>query len=424
MRDLPCMQLIGFASQKIARKDIIMKEENSLTIKFPVKSFRKIPNPVTNSNNSGESKPEMYQLIVDVKEIPDYIPMDTNPRAQNLDTKVAKKIKESLLNPTERNFYLLNRGLLLSAGAINFDNLKNIVTIDFTDTAFHGNVDGGHTYKVILENRDQLEPNTQFVKIEVLTGIEDMFEDVAASRNTSFQVKTKSIANLRDRFRLVKDAIASQPYANNINYKENDQYKLDIEDILALFFMFHLGRFPQRGNSYPISSYSSKKACLDQYLNDVMEYEKGDEKANPYYKMSKIMPDIIRLFDKIEVNIANYYKGDATGIKRYGSVVGVATSRNGKKFKSKYLETEMDYASPNGFLYPILGAFRALVTEKDGFYTWIKDPFQVLEKIGPELVGSTIDMSRQLGNNPNATGKSAILWSQLYMTVLMQTFAE
>lgn len=136
------------------------------------------------------------------------------------------------------------------------------------------------------------------------------------------------------------------------------------------------------------------------------------------------MPDIIRLFDKIEVNIANYYKGDATGIKRYGSVVGVATSRNGKKFKSKYLETEMDYASPNGFLYPILGAFRALVTEKDGFYTWIKDPFQVLEKIGPELVGSTIDMSRQLGNNPNATGKSAILWSQLYMTVLMQTFAE
>lgn len=166
-----------------------MKETNSITIKFPVKSFRKIPNPVLNSNNLGESKPEMYQLIADVKDIPAGIPMETNPRSQNLDTKVAKKIKESLINHVDRNFYLLNRGILLSAASINFDNVNSIVSIEFEDITVHGNVDGGHTYKVILENRDQLEQNEQFVKIEVLTGIEDMFESVAASRNTSLQVK-------------------------------------------------------------------------------------------------------------------------------------------------------------------------------------------------------------------------------------------
>ena len=219
---VPCMQIIRVRFPENSEKGIIMKEENSLTLRFPVKSFRKIPNPVANSSNSGESIPEMYQLIVDVKELPDNIPMDTNPRKQNLDTKVCKKIKDSLLSPVDRNFYILNRGILLSAASINYDNVNSVVTIEFEDTLVHGNVDGGHTYKVILENRDQLELNRQFVKVEVLTGIENMFESVAASRNTSFQVKEKSIANLRDMFDLIKTSIKNEPYHNDVSYKEND----------------------------------------------------------------------------------------------------------------------------------------------------------------------------------------------------------
>ena len=79
----------------------------------------------------------------------------------------------------------------------------------------------------------------------------------------------------------------------------------------------------------------------------------------------------------------------------------------------------MDVQSPNGFIYPILGAFRALVTEKDGLYTWKKNPFAVLDKVGPELVESTVSMSRSLGNNPQSTGKDSNLWKTLYMTVAM-----
>ena len=54
----------------------------------------------------------MYILICDVKDLPLDIPMDTNPRMQNENTRVAKKIQASLTNHTERNFYLLNRGLI------------------------------------------------------------------------------------------------------------------------------------------------------------------------------------------------------------------------------------------------------------------------------------------------------------------------
>lgn len=398
-----------------------MNELNSITVKFPVKSFRKIPNPLANSSNSGESIPEMYQLIVDVKDIPDNIPMDTNPRKQNLDTKVAKKIKVSLLSETDRNFYILNRGILLSAASIVYDNINNIVTIAFDDPLVHGNVDGGHTYKVILENRDQLDYNRQFVKVEVLTGIENMFESVAASRNTSFQVNDKSIANLRDMFDLIKDAIKDEPYKNDVSYKENDVQRIDIQDILACLFMFNLDRFPQEGLTYPINAYSSKKACLDQYLNDYVKYQ-TNKNGNPYQKMVKIIPTILKLYDAVETNMSVFYKGDSNDIKRYGRTVGVVVAKPGKPFKSKYYGREMDYATPYGFIYPIVGAFRALVTEKNGSYEFAMDPFEVLQKLGPQLVTYTIEMSRQLGNNPNATGKSAILWNNLYNNVLMALY--
>ena len=39
-----------------------------MELKFKVSSFRKIPNPYIKSENVGETKPEMYVLICDVKD--------------------------------------------------------------------------------------------------------------------------------------------------------------------------------------------------------------------------------------------------------------------------------------------------------------------------------------------------------------------
>ncbi len=48
-----------------------------------------------------------------------------------------------------------------------------------------------------------------------------------------------------------------------------------------------------------------------------------------------------------------------------------------------------------------------------------EEPIVVLEKLGNLLVTNTIQQSRELGNNPNATGKSGSLWQNLYMLVSM-----
>ncbi len=53
------------------------------------------------------------------------------------------------------------------------------------------------------------------------------------------------------------------------------------------------------------------------------------------------------------------------------------------------------------------------MTVKDGVYTWKTNPFAILDEVGPDLVESTVSMSRALGNNPQSTGKDVNLWKTL-----------
>ena len=386
-----------------------------MNLTFKVQSFRRIPNPYIKAEN-GEKAAEMYIAICDVKDLPDSFPMETNPREQKMTTNVAKKIKESLLNPTELNFYLLNRGILLSAKDVSYSNYSNEMTISFEDPEVHGNVDGGHTYKTILQNRDQLDPGQQYVKLEILTGIEGIFQSLAAARNTSVQVQDKSIAELEDRFDIIKNTLAAESYITRVFFKENDSGDIDVADMLALLNMFNIDRYSGM-SSFPINSYSSKKKCIDFYIADHKQY--GETNANPYVKMTSIMADIFKLYDAIEVGMNKFYRQKNPN-GWYGSTKGVIVPKVGQQLQSKFLMNEIDASSPNGFIYPILGAFRALIEEKDGVYCWKKNPFAVLEKVGADMVESTVSMSRSLGNNPQSVGKDQNIWKTLYMTVAME----
>lgn len=390
--------------------------DEKMNLTFKVQSLRRIPNPYIKAEN-GEKTAEMYIAICDVKDLPDGFPMETNPREQKMTTNVAKKIRETLLNPMELNFYLLNRGILLSAKDVSYSNYSNELTIGFEDLEVHGNVDGGHTYKTILQNRDQLDFGQQYVKLEILTGVEGIFQSLAAARNTSVQVQDKSIAELEDRFDIIKNALSNESYIGRVFFKENDAGDIDVADMLALLNMFNIDRYSGMA-SFPTNSYSSKKKCIDLYIVDHKLY--GETSANPYVKMTPIMVDIFKLYDAIEVGMNKFYRQKNPN-GRYGATKGVVVPKEGQKIKSKFLMNEIDASSPNGFIYPILGAFRALVEEKDGIYCWKKNPFSVLEKLGADMVESTVSMSRSLGNNPQSVGKDQNIWKTLYMTIAMES---
>ncbi|WP_458354483.1 AIPR family protein [Peribacillus frigoritolerans] len=389
-------------------------------IKFKVESLRKIPNPYGIFMDDTKRKaPEMIFAIVDIRELPDNIPTKTNPREQNMRTKVAGRIKDGLLSE-HSPFFILNRGILLSAQDVKFDNANSELTIFIEDETVHGNVDGGHTYKTILDYRDKLGEDTkQYARIEILTGIEDIFEDVAAARNTSVQVQDKAIAELKQKFNMIKEAIESEPFKDNIAYRENEDKDIDVADILTLLYMFNLEKHDNR-EKMAVSAYSSKQTCVKEYTTAYDHYEKENNvDNNPYYKMKNVMTDIFKLYDLIETSMARKYREVNNG-GMYGRVKGVEVPKSETKFKSKFYKKNMEHRTPKGFLYPIVGAFRALLAEKDGVYYWKADPMEYFEEIGKNLVGDTVERSRTLGNNPNAVGKDTGTWKQLYNNVLTQ----
>lgn len=384
---------------------------NTTELEFKVTSFRKIPNPYSKEDSSSIS--EMYTAICDVKDIPAELLdwMETNPREQNIRSGVAKKIKESLISG--HDFHLLNRGILISAQDVRYNNYDDTMKVVFSDETVHGNVDGGHTLRVILENRDNVEAGQQYVKLEILTGVEGIFEDLAAARNTSTQVQDKSIANLRGQFKLIKEVIESEEFRDRVYFMENDDGDIDVGDILAILNLFNIDRYKGRENC-PIISCSSRKKCIDLYIEMYETY--GDKPENPYVKMKPIMLDFFKLYDRLEVRIGDYYRQKVPSGK-YGSSTGVTTAKDNEMYQSKFYHNDTKYRSPLGFMLPILGALRALVREKDGVYTWLRDPYEILDKVAPELVLTTVERSRTLGNNPAKTGKDSGNWSTLFMAV-------
>lgn len=380
-------------------------------LEIKVDSFRKIPNPYKKDANSIS---QMYTAICDVKDIPEELLdwMETNPRKQNIRGGVAKKIKSSLLE--SRNFHLLNRGILLSAHDVTYNNYDNKMKIVFSDPEYHGNVDGGHTLRVILDNRDELEAEQQYVKLEILTGVESIFEDLAAARNTSAQVQDKSIANLRDYFDIIKEVISTEEFKDRVYFMENDDGDIDVGDILAVLNLFNIDAYHDM-DSFPIVSFGSRKKCIDNYIKLYETY--GDSAENPFVKMKPRMIEIFKLYDFLEQHMCDYYR-EKNPSGKYGAVSGVITPKDSKKqLKTKFYRNNMGYSSPNGFIFPILGSLRALLEEKNGVYTWTCDPYEVLNKVGSELLCTTVDRSRTLGNMPAQVGKDSGNWRTLYMLV-------
>jgi len=355
---------------------------------------------------------------VHVDDVAEGIPMATNPREQKLTSSVSKAIEESLIS-NDKYFHLKNRGIIISAEAINYNNLKEQVTITFSNDEYHGNIDGGHTYKIVQEYKGkEIE---QYVQFEVMTGVEDIIEQLAEARNTSNQVDTKSMAELQNKFEPIKEGIEGLPFYERIAFKQNQEVidertnkkrkMIDAREIVAIINMFNMSEY--NAKKHPIQAYSSKAKMLNDYL-DNPEY---------YRQYSNIIPDIFDLYDIIELEFADAYNTEANG--KYGRKKYSGYKGGNKIGNSKFYENEIKYKIPDGFMYPVVAGFRSLLTydENTNKFLW-KDgvsPLSVWDKIKGDLASQIMNFANSIGDNPNAVGKDSNIWNLAYMTVQLES---
>lgn len=162
-------------------------------------------------------------------------------------------------------------------------------------------LDGGHTYTSIIEARNDLtEIIDKFVKLEIIVGEDLTVSRIADARNTSASVSDIALYELDDKFDFIKDALKAEPYANDIAVTDNSKKRLQIIELLKLLFSYNIFKFKD-ANDTPTQAYSGKAAVFKDIKKDL------DNSTNYYGRLSTILPDLVRLYDRIESEFSDKY---------------------------------------------------------------------------------------------------------------------
>lgn len=382
---------------------------------FAVRFARRIPDPL-------EEGAERHIFLCEVEHLPAELPKFPNPRAQNIDRGIWKDIRRHLLNEegTPNTFHLKNKGITLVASGVQKVS-ESSYTVSFGPK--DGILDGGHTYELVMATQDEIrehnadedqEPIRQYVKIEVLTGVErDLLTELAGGLNTAIQVQRWSLENLKGKFEWIKDDLALEPYAGRIAFKENEPgTHLDVRDIIVLLDLMNVVDFPNENGEHPVRAYTSKSSVLDHYV----EHESNYEKLRP------ILKDVLKLYDII-CSEGPALHNDAGGKAGKLAFVESRTALYSFPFMSKGGKVEQSKSRlVTGAAYPMLAAFRWCVelSPKTGKARWampFKDVVEVWRQSGAELMRATQMTSVANGRKANAIGRNSMHWANLHNIV-------
>lgn len=134
----------------------------------------------------------------------------------------------------------------------------------------------------------------------------------------------------------------------------------------------------------------------------------------------------LELFDSIQLHLPDLYnavrgKGEKSGGK-FGHLTGVTVYKGKRLAPLYFIGEESRYGVPAGFVYPILGAFRALLVERNGRYHWPKKmkPLKLLKGQLGETLADTIGSFALDARNPSKTGKSPLVWQACYQAAMVE----
>lgn len=362
------------------------------------------------SDNKGKLR--RYYCVVPLSEIPrdwsDWL--EVNARESSARGRVPNAIRSTLTDKPEW-FAEYNRGLTIVASTVEWDNKTNRLTLAFDDRNYHGVLDGGHTLRAILDDRDESgqNPESSYCNIEIFTDLDEgEIPGVVEARNTSKQVASKSLLNLEGSFDDLKSALGPQR-ADLINWKENEEHVFDVRELISILTALDADSYTN--NAHPIIAYSGKEACLKRFASE-------DHKPS-YEKLYDIANDALEIWDGIQYWLPGHYndKGPEPGTTgKFGRLKGVKWTPKKRK-DLPFIQKSTEYDIPTGYIYPILSSFRSMLVEENGKWTWGKgvDPSQLIKDgIAANIFISSVRESINNHHNPNRTGKDGQAWTSAY----------
>jgi hypothetical protein len=373
------------------------------TFRFPTEQFRSIPAP------AGQSRVGLFftRAATVPRDLWDW--REVNPREVNRRSGVYRAIVQTLTQEPAR-FHERNRGITVVAQDLSYDDKRKEVVLTLDDVKLNGVVDGAHTLDAILEAQKQ-PPESGWpahVFIKVIVGVEgDQIAEIAGGLNTSQQVDLKSLENLREHFDDLRRALASEPYADSVGYKMNEDKPIDVREILYYLAVFDCSVYDEK--RHPVALFGRKEGIVRRFA----EQAAGTGGDSFRILISKA-PEILKLRDIIEkraldLPIGRYKAGKGTRVR----------SETNRQTHLYFLDEEVDGKIPLGWIMPMLGGFRANVdwSKPKGSFSWIMPIDDLVDACIEELVLGIKEVHEQENSRPEYVGRNAISWRMSYNTV-------
>lgn len=396
----------------MAQPPIALQPKEYLVIRvisLPPDRVRTIPNP-----NAPDSK-TVYALVK-VDDVPADLPLDPDPRVPKPTNPVAKKITASL-GSWDGRFHLLNRGITISAADLDYDNKEQKLLLDIPeDDARYGIIDGGHTYHSIVQTMQTNDTTTngdradQYVRLEIMVGVEDHLVDIAQARNFSLKVHQFSLENKRGSFKWLVEALGDKRTV--VKFSENDPQPVLVLDILQWLTCVNPDRW--ESDQHPVEAYKNAGKCLEWSLDAQDKWH--------YRNFSPIVLEVCRLYDYIRYRWAELYnRPDESGRRgRFGRTTEATVRKRGLQRVTTYhfLDQRGKYPIEKGLAFPVLSGMRALVEHgSDGNFTFRADPFAFFDRHGKKLISSVLTASDTRNNDPHNVGRDASVYAAVYSEV-------
>ena len=371
--------------------------------------FTRLPNPLETQGIKN------YYAILDVDTIFSLAGWrEINVRDPKDSGYVPNQIRQSLLD--EETFFLINRGLAMSAEAVQHNNKTNTLQITVADPQVHGLMDGGHTF-LQLENFKQIKEergvDPQYVRVEIVTGLDRaQIVNIVDGRNTSNQVKEVSLENLRDSFRELRKVLDAEPYGDKIAYSEYETTTdrggktipkpISVIEVLKCLVCLDVNNFDDTTHPTEVASRNNR------VIAHFREHEKD------LRRLYHLVPSMMRLWDTIGENFVTSYNASGGKTGRIGGEDRFFKKRR-KPAKLYFLGKTTEWSFADGLRLPLFAAFRSAIKRSKAVYSWrIGDPSRFfVQTVGSKL---TRVVCQGLINTQDVTRtvRSDSVWAHCY----------
>lgn len=379
----------------LRNNDEDIEEEARIPVK--IKYLRKLTDPVF-------SDVKHFIGFIKAEDYSTQFPDKPNPRPSDgtdLNKAVYKEVVNSFLDIdcTKNTFHLKCHPCRITCQDVI---KKDDEEFELVFRGKQGIADGLHCLNIMYKYKS--DNPQQYMPYWITIGIPDGFiTEMSQGLNSNMQVALESLLNYDGKFDWIKNALSDQAYYNDISYIETVKKNVSVTFLVQLMTLFNIKKYPINGEDSPTIAYSQKSLCLKYY----------DENIDEYKKLSKVLPDILTLYDVIQITGPDIYGRGASNLS--------FIDHRKKPFDFYFTKQSSSKKLTLGAVFPILASFRVLLEEgPDGYYRWVKNRnidyiIQIWNIVGQRLLKSTKSNFEDLGRDANKLGKSGSHWKSIFM---------